>query len=204
LLWSRSGRLDRFDVVFRHRERSKVGRVVRPEPAAPGRLYNVPARGKVGAEGAAEWRNHLREHLPEYMIPSAFVVLPRLPLTPNGKIDRKALPAPDARTEDKAQVAPRNATESALATIWAELLHRPDIGVTDNFFELGGDSLTAVQLVGRIKRDLDRDLPLKRLFELTTIESMATALGAEERTDKRSEDIAAMFELLKEVEYANE
>jgi acyl-coenzyme A synthetase/AMP-(fatty) acid ligase/acyl carrier protein len=177
--------------------------VVVAQELGAGRQLVGYASGEDGLDGAS-LRAALSGVLPDYMVPARVMVLPRLPLTPNGKIDRKALPAPDARADDKAQVAPRNATESALATIWAELLHRPDIGVTDNFFELGGDSLTAVQLVGRIKRDLDRDLPLKRLFELTTIESMAAALGAEQRTDKRSEDIAAMFELLKEVEYANE
>ncbi|GLH79078.1 hypothetical protein SSBR45G_39870 [Bradyrhizobium sp. SSBR45G] len=142
--------------------------------------------------------------LPDYMVPSRVMVLPRLPLTPNGKIDRKALPLPDARPEKTQRVAPRNPTEAALAAIWAELLRHDKVGVTDNFFELGGDSLIAVQLVGRIKRDLARDLPLKRLFELTTVETMASALAAEAHMDTRSDDIAAMFDLLKEVEFANE
>ncbi|BAM91286.1 putative non-ribosomal peptide synthase, Amino acid adenylation [Bradyrhizobium oligotrophicum S58] len=142
--------------------------------------------------------------LPDYMVPSRVVVLPRLPLTPNGKIDRKALPRPDARANETQRVGPRNPTEAALAVIWAELLHQDDVGVTDNFFELGGDSLVAVQLVGRIKRDLARDLPLKRLFELTTVESMASALAAEQPVKTRSDDIAAMFDLLQEVELANE
>ncbi|NPU70024.1 hypothetical protein HL667_33890, partial [Bradyrhizobium sp. 83012] len=101
-------------------------------------------------------------------------------------------------------VAPRNPTEAALATIWAELLHHDEVGVTDNFFELGGDSLVAVQLVGRIKRDLARDLPLKRLFQLTTIETMASALAADPPVNTRSDDIAAMFDVLNEVEFAHE
>jgi len=149
-------------------------------------------------------RAALTSVLPDYMVPSRVIVLPRLPLTPNGKIDRKALPRPDARTDEAQRVAPRNPTEAALAAIWGELLHQDDVGVTDNFFELGGDSLVAVQLVGRIKRDLARDLPLKRLFELTTVESMASALTAEQPVKKRSDDIAAMFDLLQEVELANE
>ncbi|MDU3098681.1 MAG: phosphopantetheine-binding protein, partial [Bradyrhizobium sp.] len=78
------------------------------------------------------------------------------------------------------------------------------VGVTDNFFELGGDSLVAVQLVGRIKRDLARDLPLKRLFELTTIERMASVLAVNPPENRRGDEIAAMFDLLKEVELADE
>ncbi|MGJ4925639.1 amino acid adenylation domain-containing protein [Bradyrhizobium sp. HKCCYLS2038] len=149
-------------------------------------------------------RMALASVLPDYMVPSRVMVLPHLPLTPNGKIDRKALPLPDAHPADVQRVAPRNPTEAALAAIWAELLHHDAVGVTDNFFELGGDSLTAVQLIGRIKRDLAQDLPLKRLFELTTVERMASALAADPPASRRNDDIAAMFDLLKEVELANE
>ncbi|MFK4383739.1 amino acid adenylation domain-containing protein [Bradyrhizobium sp. USDA 223] len=142
--------------------------------------------------------------LPDYMVPARIVVLERLPLTPNGKIDRKALPAPDQLVASAQHVAPRTPAEVALAAIWADLLRQPNIGVTDNFFELGGDSLIAVQLVSRIKRDLGHDLPLNRLFELTTVETMAAALGLESETDKRSDDIVAMLDLLKEVELSHE
>ena len=131
-------------------------------------------------------------------------MLERLPLTPNGKIDRKALPAPDQLATSVAHVAPRTPAEAALAAIWADLLRQPNIGVTDNFFELGGDSLIAVQLVSRIKRDLGHDLPLNRLFEMTTVETMAAALGLESETEKRSGDIAAMLDMLKEVELSDE
>jgi acyl-coenzyme A synthetase/AMP-(fatty) acid ligase/acyl carrier protein len=162
--------------------------------------------GYVSGEGTLDGtllRNAMASALPDYMVPARVLVLDRLPLTPNGKIDRTALPASDARAE-AARVAPRTETEAKLAAIWSELLRQPDLGVTDNFFELGGDSIAAVQLIGRIKRDLDQDLPLNRLFELTTVESMAAVLAAEVRVDKRSEDIAAMFDLLKEVEFSDE
>ena len=142
--------------------------------------------------------------LPDYMVPARIVVLDRLPLTPNGKIDRKALPAPDQLAASSEHVAPRTPVEVALAAIWADLLRQPKVGVTDNFFELGGDSLTAVQLVSRIKRDLGHDLPLNRLFEMTTVETMAAALAPEIQVDKRSDDIAAMLDMLKEVEFSDE
>jgi acyl carrier protein len=127
-------------------------------------------------------------------------------MTPNGKIDRKALSAPDLTQIESGAgyVAPRTPAEAALAAIWADLLRQPDIGVTDNFFELGGDSIIAVQLVSRIKRDLGYDLPLNRLFEMTTVETMATALDVESEPDKRSGDIAAMLDMLKEVELSDE
>nr|WP_236840868.1 non-ribosomal peptide synthetase [Bradyrhizobium sp. CCGE-LA001] len=145
----------------------------------------------------------LSSALPDYMVPARIMVLERLPLTPNGKIDRKALPAPDQLAASVEHIAPRTPTEAALAAIWADLLRQPDIGVTDNFFELGGDSLIAVQLVSRIKRDLGHDLPLNRLFEMTTVETMAAALRFESET-KRSGDIAAMLDMLKEVELSDE
>nr|WP_245322598.1 non-ribosomal peptide synthetase [Bradyrhizobium valentinum] len=154
-------------------------------------------------DGAA-LRTALSSLLPDYMVPARIVVLDRLPLTPNGKIDRKALPAPDQLAALAEHVAPRTPVETALAAIWADLLRQPKVGVTDNFFELGGDSLTAVQLVSRIKRDLGQDLPLSRLFEMTTVETMAAALAPEIQVDKRGDDIAAMLDMLKEVELSDE
>jgi amino acid adenylation domain-containing protein len=125
--------------------------VVVAQELGGGRQLVGYASGEDGLDGVA-LRAALSDVLPDYMTPARVMVLRRLPLTPNGKIDRKALPAPDARPDDKAHVAPRNATESALATIWAELLHQPVIGVTDNFFELGGDSIISLQVVSRARR----------------------------------------------------
>ncbi|WP_315718978.1 MULTISPECIES: non-ribosomal peptide synthase/polyketide synthase [unclassified Bradyrhizobium] len=110
--------------------------------------------------------------LPDYMVPSRVMVLPQLPLTPNGKIDRKALPQPDARPADAQRVAPRNPTEAALATIWAELLQHDEVGVTDNFFELGGDSIISLQIVGRARR-AGLALEPRDVFRHQTIEQLA-------------------------------
>ncbi|MCK1516313.1 amino acid adenylation domain-containing protein [Bradyrhizobium sp. 190] len=177
--------------------------VVIAREAGAGRQLVGYVSGAASLDGAA-LKAALTSALPDYMVPARIVVLDRLPLTPNGKIDRKALPAPDQLVAATEHVAPRTPAEAALAAIWADLLRQPNIGVTDNFFELGGDSLIAVQLVSRIKRDLGHDLPLNRLFEMTTVETMAAALAPDIQVDKRSDDIAAMLDMLKEVELSDE
>ncbi|WP_245309786.1 phosphopantetheine-binding protein, partial [Bradyrhizobium jicamae] len=177
--------------------------VVIAREAGAGRQLVGYVNGEASLDGAT-LKTALSSALPDYMMPARIMVLDRLPLTPNGKIDRKALPAPDQLAASAEHVAPRTPTEAKLAAIWADLLRQPDIGVTDNFFELGGDSLIAVQLVSRIKRDLGQDLPLNKLFEMTTVETMAAALTPEIEVDKRSDDIAAMLDMLKEVELADE
>ncbi len=131
---------------------------------------------------ASELRSFLKERLPGYMVPSAFVSLSSLPLTPNGKIDRKALPVPDpeAMSSSRAYVAPRNATEQALADIWAKVLNRSQIGSTDDFFELGGNSLLATRVVVQVRTTLHCELPLRLIFESPTIHTLAEALNAQE------------------------
>ena len=124
-------------------------------------------------------RNFLKAKLPEYMIPSAFVFLESLPLTPNGKVDRKALPVPDqARPELEAIfVRPRNPVEEMLAEIWAEVLKVERIGIHDNFFDLGGHSLLATQVVSRMRRALQVEIPLRALFETPTVAGLAERIG---------------------------
>ncbi|MGW9346015.1 non-ribosomal peptide synthetase, partial [Streptomyces albidoflavus] len=102
----------------------------------------------VGTTGAEELRAHLSRSLPEYLVPSAFVLLDALPLTPNGKVDHRALPAPD-RTAGATHTAPSTPAEETLAAIWAEVLGAERVGVHDNFFSLGGDSITSLQVVSR-------------------------------------------------------
>ncbi|HEY0606557.1 MAG TPA: amino acid adenylation domain-containing protein, partial [Herpetosiphonaceae bacterium] len=119
-------------------------------------------------------REFLAQRLPEYMIPSAFVLLDALPLTPNGKVDRRALPAP-AFTGDEttAFVAPRTPTEELLAAIWADVLGVGKIGSRDRFFELGGHSLLATQVLARVRDAFDVDLPLRTLFESAMLADLA-------------------------------
>ncbi|MEO8069367.1 MAG: amino acid adenylation domain-containing protein [Flavobacteriales bacterium] len=123
-------------------------------------------------------REQLRGQLPEHMMPSAFVVMKEFPLNPNGKVDKKALPAPEFRTQTmRAQhVAPRDHIERMLAGIWCELLGVQDIGVHDNFFELGGHSLIGIQLLAQVEQQHGKSLALKTLFQAPTIAGMAKLL----------------------------
>ncbi|WP_438016720.1 amino acid adenylation domain-containing protein [Sorangium sp. So ce315] len=122
-----------------------------------------------------ELRRALKEQVPDYMVPSAFVVLEELPHTPYGKIDRRALPAPAAPSGEAA--APRTEAEAALAGIWAELLGRPAVGVQENFFELGGDSILALQVVSRA-RAAGLTLTPRQIFQHQTIADLAAAAAS--------------------------
>jgi amino acid adenylation domain-containing protein len=122
-----------------------------------------------------ELRQFLKQQLPEYMAPSAFVTLDSLPLTPNGKVDRRALPSPEiARLEvETTFVAPRTPIEEMLAFIWADILGVKQVGIHDNFFELGGHSLLATQVMSRVRSTLAVELPLGSLFKNPTVLGLA-------------------------------
>ncbi|TGU93458.1 hypothetical protein EN829_060235, partial [Mesorhizobium sp. M00.F.Ca.ET.186.01.1.1] len=114
--------------------------------------YIVQREGQEGqAVQAGDFRSYLKEMLPEYMVPAAFVFMAGLPLTPNGKVDRRALPAPDLfhSEADGTYVAPATELELKLAHIWKNVLGLADVGIHDNFFELGGDSILSIQIVSR-------------------------------------------------------
>ncbi|MEG3936148.1 amino acid adenylation domain-containing protein, partial [Microcoleus sp. T3_B1] len=120
-------------------------------------------------------RDYLKQKLPDYMIPSAFVLMKALPLTPNGKIDRRALPAPDNfHNEPEGKfVAPDTPTEAKLAAIWVQVLGLEKVGINDNFFELGGHSLQAVSLVSKLSVEMNLKVSVKLLFEHPTIAKLA-------------------------------
>ncbi|MBE9128404.1 MULTISPECIES: non-ribosomal peptide synthetase [unclassified Coleofasciculus] len=124
-----------------------------------------------------ELRQFLKDKLPDYMIPAAFVVLESLPLTPNGKVNRRALPVPDKSSFlENHFVPPRNSIEQQLAQIWSDLLNINPVGVKDNFFELGGHSLLAIKLMAKIQQQFGKTLPLASLFTSPTIEDLANLL----------------------------
>ncbi|MBE9178538.1 amino acid adenylation domain-containing protein [Oculatella sp. LEGE 06141] len=126
---------------------------------------------------AAELRLHLQKTLPEYMVPAVFTVMMALPLMPNGKVDRRSLPDPDWRSAEVAFTSPRTPVEELLAGIWARVLGLETVSVHDNFFELGGHSLLATQVIAQIQRTFQVELPLRSLFELPTIATLAPAIA---------------------------
>ncbi|MEO2256755.1 non-ribosomal peptide synthase/polyketide synthase [Paenibacillus amylolyticus] len=135
----------------------------------------------------SEMRTSLAQGMPGYMIPSYFVQLERMPLTSNGKVDRKALPEPQGGLQTGVEyVAPRNLTESQLVKIWEEVLGYSGIGVLDNFFELGGHSLRATNLVSKIRKEMNVELPLRDVFRYMTVESMAGAIASLEESEHSS------------------
>ena len=122
----------------------------------------------------SQLREFLRQKLPEYTIPSAFVTLDVLPLMPNGKIDRKALPAPKGViAREREYIAPRTPSEEITAEIFASILGVENVGIHDSFFELGGHSLLATQAVSRINQTFSIELPLRRIFETPTVAEVA-------------------------------
>ncbi|TCP54509.1 amino acid adenylation domain-containing protein [Tumebacillus sp. BK434] len=149
---------------------------VREDSAGDKRLVAYVAQGGHDLT-ASGLRAQLKDRLPEYMIPSAFVLLDKLPLTPNGKVDSSSLPAPVlSLVRERAYIAPRNETEATLAHIWQELLSTGDVGAGDNFFELGGHSLLAVRLLARIEAAFGKMLPMSALFHSPTVEALAEEL----------------------------
>ncbi|AFZ17607.1 non-ribosomal peptide synthetase [Allocoleopsis franciscana] len=140
-------------------------------------------RHEVQAIAISELHRLLKQKLPNYMVPSAFVMLEALPLLPNGKVDHRALPMPDERSRpelEAAYQAPRTEVEQTIATIWQEVLHVEEIGIHDNFFELGGHSLLLVQVHGKLQKTFQRDFPLVGMFQYPTISYLAQYLSQEQ------------------------
>jgi amino acid adenylation domain-containing protein len=139
------------------------------------RYANMPAQKNLAAELIPHWQAYLKEKLPDYMLPSAFVLLDELPRTPNGKIDRRALPEPDRSNllTWSELASPQTPTQASLAVLWGEVLGLEHVGRDDNFFALGGHSLLAARLIARIRHTFKVDLSLRRLFERPTLMAVA-------------------------------
>jgi amino acid adenylation domain-containing protein len=175
--WSNS-RPDAFDAVF---TRHGIERRHAAKPFVTDKschyFANNPMQSVLAGELVPQLRRYAKEKLPDYLLPSLYVMLEKLPLTPNGKVDRKALPALDKSRPESQQafVAPRTEAEKTLSTIWSEVLGVKQIGVHDNFFELGGDSILSIQMIARANR---AGLPYqpKQLFQHQTIASLAAAV----------------------------
>ena len=196
--WSAAGP-EYFDAVFRPRTAEEAAST---EMAAMERApslaiasadlstyANRPAsRAITGANLVPELRQHLRSTLPEYMIPFAFVPLEALPLTPNGKLDRQALPSPVGTRQETATpfASPATELEHKLTAIFLELLGISEIGVDDNFFDLGANSLMMVRVVEKIRAELGLKISLVRLFQFSTVRSLAVAIAGFERDPRNA------------------
>ena len=170
-------------VLSRHPEVEQAVVIIREDQPGDKRLvaYVVPAEAEPTDEAtqlSSNLRRLLAAKLPEYMMPSAFVMLAALPLTPNRKVDRRALPKPDESRRDleSTYLAPRDNLERQLANIWEKILDVKTVGVEDSFFELGGHSLLAVRLFAQIENRFGKRLPLAALFQAPTIEQLANVL----------------------------
>ncbi|HLF04848.1 MAG TPA: non-ribosomal peptide synthetase [Dehalococcoidia bacterium] len=163
----------------------------------PGRktlaAYLVPAT-KPGPSVSA-LRRALAQKLPSYMVPAAFVTLEALPLLPNGKINRLALPAPDRTRPELAApfIAPRTPEEEQLAKIWAQVLGLEQVGVDDDFLELGGDSLLATQVISRVIKAFNVDLPLRTLFSVPTVAQMTVVVAQHQAQQASPEDVERLL-----------
>ena len=158
--------------LVRHESVAQAAVIAREDVPGNKRLVAYVVASADHVPGAAALRAHLAASLPDYMVPSAFVVLDKLPLTPNGKLDRKALPSPDF-TLATIRRAPRTPQEEMLCTLFAEVLGLERIGIDDNFFALGGHSLLATRLIGRIRSTLGVEIAIRSLFEAPTVEALA-------------------------------
>jgi amino acid adenylation domain-containing protein len=160
--------------------------VVREDTPGLQRLVAYIVADEASAPSASsELSRHLKERLPEYMIPSAFVQIEGMPLTSNGKLDRRALPAPDLSRSEMEQnyVAARTPVEELLVGVWREILGVEDVGIEDDFFELGGHSLLATQLMSRVRNAFTVEVPLRQLFESPTIAELAQHIEAALKTE---------------------
>lgn len=138
--------------------------------------YLVPHADATPGDAQA-LRTALLRTLPDYMVPAHFIVLERLPLTANGKVDTRALPAPDANRSQHRYVAPQTPDEQALAAIWARVLGLDQVGAQDNFFALGGHSLLATQVMSQLRQTLGVELPLRVMFEASSVAAMALRIA---------------------------
>ncbi|WP_395605332.1 non-ribosomal peptide synthetase [Pseudomonas sp. B16120] len=146
-------------------------------------------------------KQRLRAELPEYMVPLHWLWLDRLPLNANGKLDRKALPALEiGQLHSQDYVAPRTELEATLAGIWAEVLRVERVGVRDNFFELGGHSLLATQIASRVQKTLQRDVPLRAMFECSTVAELVGYIEGLVGNEISAEKVDRLSDLMAELE----
>lgn len=148
-------------------------------------------------------RYFLKGKLPEYMLPAHFILLDTFPFTPNGKIDRQSLPLPDRKRPNlTGYVAPRTSTEETIANIWSDVLNLDEVGIYDNFFKLGGHSLLATQVISRIQQSFSIELPIRTLFENTTVAEVTEVVVTELLNQVEDEDLEEAIDLVEQLSEA--
>lgn len=166
-------------VLGQHPAVQQAVALVREDTPGDQRLvaYVLPRSGQTLSPSALH--QHAQEHLPNYMVPSALVIIEQLPQTPNGKVDRRALPAPDADLleRDEALVVPRTELEGIIASVWTRVLGISQVGIHHNFFALGGHSLLALQVASQLRQTAGMELSLRQFFEAPTIARQAELLA---------------------------
>ncbi|HEX2092677.1 MAG TPA: amino acid adenylation domain-containing protein, partial [Longimicrobiaceae bacterium] len=185
-------------VLARHRDVRDAVVLVREDTPGDRRLVAyLEADPDTGEALVPALRERLRERLPEYMVPSGFVVLERFPLTPTGKVDRRALPAPDASSLGDRDQAPGTEMERAVARVWEEVLGITGVGTGRSFFDVGGNSLLLVQVAAQLEAELGRSVAVIDLFQHTTVAALSRHLGGDPgaapdaaQTAERTEQLA--------------
>jgi amino acid adenylation domain-containing protein len=173
--------------LSRHPEVRECVVIVRED--RPGERRLVGYLTSDSAPSPRELRAFLASRLPDYMVPSAFVVLPELPLTRTGKVDRRALPAPAEERPGLTAPAERSPVQELLAGIWADLLGVPDVAPHESFFDLGGHSLLATRMISRVRSVLGLELPMRAVFEEPTLASFAAAVERARSRDAEGETV---------------
>jgi acyl carrier protein len=197
--------LGEIEAVLRgHEGVSEATVVVREDMAGDRRLvaYVTVERDAAGAaiNEVTLW-GYLKERLPEYMVPGAFVQLAEMPLTPNGKVDRRALPEYSRMSDEiaRAFVAPRNLTEETVANIFAQVLGVEKVGIHDNFFMLGGHSLLATRVISKVRQAFQMEVPLRLIFEAPTVAGLTVGIVQVQSEHIDSEDISRMLAEINEL-----
>ncbi|MBR8834561.1 MAG: amino acid adenylation domain-containing protein [Stigonema ocellatum SAG 48.90 = DSM 106950] len=163
-------------ILSQHSSVQETVVIIREDVPGDKRLVAYVVANREQVPSPSELQHFLKEHLPEYMVPAAFVFLSALPFNPNGKVDRRALPVPDASSFSLSTdfVAPRDELELKMTQIWEQVLNIQPIGVRENFFDIGGNSLLAVHLFAQIEQKLGRKFPLGTLLQAPTIEKLTS------------------------------
>ncbi|GAA6615935.1 amino acid adenylation domain-containing protein [Scytonema sp. NUACC26] len=197
--WSDSNHEGSYDVIFIKQGSQITTSLPKIPPRSWHSYANNPLQAKAARQLVPQLQTYIAQKLPEYMMPSAFVILESLPLTPNGKIDYQALPIPNKIEPELAgsYVAPQTEVEKVLSEIFADVLGIKRLSIRDNFFELGGHSLLATQVVSRVRDAFKIELPLRSLFESPTVAELSPVMESLKK-DKDKNQAPALVPLSRE------